>query len=129
MMKLTDYLNAINYSKESLMRTEDEQVEKQYTPYVVNRCLSYFIDTILHANQMNQFAQTDKKMQFDYLQTAIRKRKRFSKWAKNEMGDEFDIVKEYYGYSNSKTKEIMSLLNSEDIEEMRLYLSGGGINP
>lgn len=129
MMKLTDYLNAINYSKESLMRTEDEQVEKQYTPYVVNRCLSYFIDTILHANQMNQFAQTDKKMQFDYLQTAIRKRKRFSKWAKNEMGDEFDTVKEYYGYSNSKTKEIMSLLTSEDIEEMRLYLSGGGINP
>ena len=128
-MKLTDYLNAINYSKESLMRTEDEQVEKQYTPYVVNRCLSYFIDTILHANQMNQFAQTDKKMQFDYLQSAIRKRKRFSKWAKNEMGDEFDIVKEYYGYSNSKTKEIMSLLSTENIEEMRLYLSGGGINP
>jgi len=128
-MKLTDYLNAINYSKESLMHTEDEQVEKRYTPYVVNRCLSYFIDTILHANQMNQFAQTDKKMQFDYLQSAIRKRKRFSKWVKNEMGDEFDIVKEYYGYSNSKTKEIMSLLTSEDIEEMRLYLSGGGINP
>ena len=128
-MKLTDYLNAINYSKESLMNTEDEQIEKQYAPYVVNRCLSYFIDTILHANQMNQFAQTDKKMQFDYLQSAIRKRKRFSKWTKNEMGDEFTIVKEYYGYSNSKAKEIMSLLTSKDIEEMRLYLSGGGINP
>ena len=106
-MKLTDYLNAINYSKESLMNTEDEQIEKQYAPYVVNRCLSYFIDTILHANQMNQFAQTDKKMQFDYLQSAIRKRKRFSKWVKNEMGDEFSIVKDYYGYSNSKTKEIL----------------------
>ena len=129
MMKLTDYLNAINYTKEPLMITEDEQVEKKYTPYIVNRCLSYFIDTILHANQMNQFSQSDKKMQFDYLQSAIRKRKRFSKWAKNELGDEFDIVKEYYGYSNSKTREIMSLLSSEDIEEMRLYLSGGGINP
>tara|TARA_R110000824_G_scaffold329468_1_gene516229 strand:+ start:139 stop:525 length:387 start_codon:yes stop_codon:yes gene_type:complete len=128
-MKLTDYLNAINYSKESLMDTEDDQVEKQYSPYIVNRCLSYFIDTILHANQMNQFAQTDKKMQFDYLQTAIRKRKRFSKWVKNEMGDEFTIVKEYYGYSNTKTKEIMKLLTTEDIEEIRLYLSGGGINP
>ena len=129
MMKLTDYLNAINYTKEPLMKTEDEQVEKQYAPYIVNRCLSYFIDTILHANQMNQFSQSDKKMQFDYLQSAIRKRKRFSKWAKNELGDEFDIVKEYYCYSNSKTKEIMSLLSNEDIEEMRLYLSGGGINP
>ena len=111
------------------MDTEDEQVEKQYAPYIVNRCLSYFIDTILHANQMNQFSQADKKLQFDYLQNAIRKRKRFSKWAKNELGDEFTIVKEYYGYSNSKTKEIMSLLTNEDIEQMRLYLSGGGINP
>lgn len=128
-MKLTDYLNSINYTKEPLMDTEDEQVEKQYAPYIVNRCLSYFIDTILHANQMNQFSQADKKLQFDYLQNAIRKRKRFSKWAKNELGDEFTIVKEYYGYSNSKTKEIMSLLTNEDIEQMRLYLSGGGINP
>ena len=128
-MKLTDYLNSINYTKEPLMDTEDEQVEKQYAPYIVNRCLSYFIDTILHANQMNQFSQADKKLQFDYLQNAIRKRKRFSKWAKNELGDELTIVKEYYGYSNSKTKEIMSLLTNEDIEQMRLYLSGGGINP
>tara|TARA_Y100000592_G_C5442608_1_gene304222 strand:- start:160 stop:546 length:387 start_codon:yes stop_codon:yes gene_type:complete len=128
-MKLTDYLNAINYTKEPLMNTEDEHVEKQYAPYIVNRCLSYFIDTILHANQVNYFSQTDKKMQFDYLQSAIRKRKRFSKWAKNELSDEHDIVKEYYGYSNSKTKEIMPLLSTEDIEEMRLYLSGGGINP
>lgn len=129
MMKLTDYLNAINYTKEPLMNTEDEHVEKQYAPYIVNRCLSYFIDTVLHANQMNQFSQVDKKIQFDYLQNAIRKRKRFSKWTKNELSDSFSIVKEYYGYSNSKTKEIMSLLSNEDIEEMRLYLSGGGINP
>jgi len=128
-MKLTDYLNAINYTKEPLMNTEDEHVEKQYAPYIVNRCLSYFIDTVLHANQMNQFSQVDKKIQFDYLQNAIRKRKRFSKWTKNELSDSFSIVKEYYGYSNSKTKEIMSLLSNEDIEEMRLYLSGGGINP
>ena len=78
---------------------------------------------------MNQFSQVDKKMQFDYLSGAIRKRKRFSKWLKNEMSDEFSIVKEYYGYNNTKTKEVMDLVTPEDIEEMRLYLSGGGINP
>ena len=128
-MKLTEYLNAVNYTKEPLMDTEDEQVEKQYAPYIINRCFSYFIDTVLHANQMNQFSQVDKKMQFDYLSGAIRKRKRFSKWLKNEMSDEFSIVKEYYGYNNTKTKEVMDLVTPEDIEEMRLYLSGGGINP
>ena len=127
MMKLTEYLNAINYTKEPLMDTDDEQVEKQYAPFIVNRCFSYFIDTVLHANQMNQFSSTDKKMQFDYYQGAIRKRKRFSKWLKNEMSDDFSVVKEYYGYSNSKTKEVMNLLSSEDIEEMRVYLTGGGI--
>ena len=127
-MKLTEYLNAINYTKESLMDTEDEQVEKKYAPYVINRCLSYFIDTVIHANEINQVSSCDKKMQFDYYRGAIRKRKRFSKWLKNEMSDDFSVVKEYYNYSNSKAKEIMGLLKPEDINNMRTYLSGGGIN-
>ena len=126
-MKLTDYLSAINYTKESLMDTEDDQVEKKYVPFVVNRCLSYFIDTVIHANQMNQFPQIDKKIQFDYYLNAIRKRKRFSKWLKNELSDDFEIVKEYYNYSNTKTKDVMGLLTKEDIQEMREYLSGGGV--
>jgi len=128
-MKLTDYLTAINYSKKPLMDTEDHLVEKEYAPYIVNRCLSYFIDTILHVNQINEFPDTDKKMQFDYLQNAIRKRKRFSKWQKKQKVENIEIVKEYYGYSNQKATEIMGLLSDEDIEEMRIYLSGGGINP
>ena len=129
MMKLTEYLNAINYTKESLMDTEDDQVEKQYVPFVINRCLSYFIDTVIHANLMNHFSSTDKKLQFDYYRGAIRKRKRFSKWQKKEIIDNLEIVKNYYNYSNQKATEIMELLSDEDIEEMRIYLSGGGINP
>ena len=125
-MKLTDYLTAINYSKESLM-SGDEQAEKDYVPYVVNRCLSYFIDTVIHANQMNQFPLLDKSIQFDYYLNVIRKRKRYSKWLKNEMDDNFNIVKKYYGYSNSKTKEVIDMFTSDDIAEMKEYLSGGGI--
>ena len=128
-MKLSEYLNAINHTKEPLMNTEDDQVEKKYAPFVINRCLSYFIDTILHVNQINEFPNIDKKMQFDYLQNALRKRKRFSKWQKKEIIENLEIVKDYYGYSNQKATEIIDLLNDENIEEMRKYLSGGGINP
>jgi len=128
-MKLSEYLNAINHTKEPLMNTEDEQVEKKYAPFVVNRCLSYFIDTILHVNQINEFPNTDKKMQFDYLQNALRKRKRFSKWQKKQIIENLEIVKNYYGYSDQKATEIIDLLSDENIEEMRIYLSGGGINP
>ena len=128
-MKLSDYLNAINHSKKSLMDTDDETAEKEYAPFVINRCLSYFIDTILHVNQINEFPNTDKKMQFDYLQNALRKRKRFSKWQKKQIIENLEIVKNYYGYSDQKATEIIDLLSDENIEEMRIYLSGGGINP
>ena len=128
-MKLSEYLNAINYTKEPLMNTEDNQVENKYAPFVVNRCLSYFIDTILHVNQINEFPNTDKKMQFDYLQNALRKRKRFSKWQKKQTVENLETVKNYYGYSDQKATEIIDLLSDEDIKEMGIYLSGGGINP
>ena len=110
-MKLGDYLNAINHSKKRLLDTDDEFVEKQYAPYVVNRCLSYFPDTIFHANQMNCIPSMDKKMHFDYLLNIIRKRKRFSKWLKAE-GDSsnIEVVKEYYNYSEKGKRSTQNLV-------------------
>ena len=58
-MKLGEYLNAINHTKETLLDTDDESVEKEYTPYVINRCLSYFTDTIFHVNEMNRYSNID----------------------------------------------------------------------
>ena len=126
-MKLGDYLNAINHSKKRLLDTDDEFVEKQYAPYVVNRCLSYFPDTIFHANQMNCIPSMDKKMHFDYLLNIIRKRKRFSKWWKAE-GDSsnIEVVKEYYNYSERKAREALKILSDSDLKSMKEYLSKGG---
>ena len=126
-MKLSDYLNAINYSKESLMDAEDEQVEKQYAPFIINRCMSYFVDTILYANVMNENSHISSKMQFDYLSNSVRKRKRFSKWLKKEMSDDIEIIKEKYNYSNARAKEVADLFTSEQINELDEYLHGGGV--
>jgi len=126
-MKLTDYLNAINHTKKPLMDTEDEQVEKEYTPFVINRCLSYFIDTVLYSNVVNQNPHISSKMQFDYLSNSIRKRKRFSKWLKKEMASDIDIIKEMYNYSDAKAKEVAELLTPEQIKEMDEYLHGHGV--
>ena len=125
-MKLTDYLNSINYTKENLLDTEDELVEKQYTPFVVNRCLSYFPDTIIHSNIMNENCHIDKKMQYDYYLSSIRKRKRFSKWLKQEESEKIDTIKEYFGYSNEKAKDIEDLISDSDIEKMRQSMFKGG---
>ena len=126
-MKLGEYLNAINYTKESLMDTEDETVEKEYSPFIINRCMSYFVDTILFSYLMNENSHISSKMQFDYLSNSVRKRKRFSKWLKKEMSDDIEIIKEKYNYSNTRAKEVADLFTPEQINEIDEYLHGGGV--
>lgn len=125
-MKLSEYLKAINHTKEPLLDTDDEFVEKDYAPFVVNRCLSYFTDTIFMVNEMNACPSIEKKMHFDYLLNSIRKRKRYSKWLKNEECQKVNVVKKYFGYSERKAREVVNLLKDSDIEEMAKYLYRGG---
>ena len=75
-----DYLNAINTTKKDIM--VDELAEKATQPFMVNRGLSYFPDTILYANEMNINHHIDHRLQFDFFINIIKKKKRFSKWAK-----------------------------------------------
>ena len=126
-MKLGEYLNAINYTKNNLFDTEDESVEKEYTPFIVNRCLSYFMDTVLYVNEVNQRNHLSKNMQFDYLLNSIRKNKRYSKWLKRESEENLDIVKEFYAYSDRKAREILYILTSDDVDWMKEKLNKGGL--
>lgn len=117
-MKLGEFLTAINYSKESLFDDEN-LVEKDYVPFIINRCLSYFPDTILYSNEMNRLNQIEKRLHFDYLRVSIRKRKRFSKWFKEEKYKDLEMIKKMYDYSNKRAKEVMSILSEEEIQKIR----------
>jgi|TARA_R100001126_G_C4729971_1_gene103380 hypothetical protein len=120
-MKLGEYLNAINYTKDDLFA--DEGAEKGYVPFVINRCLSYFPDTIMQVNELNTNPNVSKKMQFDYLKNAIRKRKRFSKWLKNTKDDRLESIKLHFGYGDKKALEAMRVLSDEKIDEIHENIS------
>ena len=124
--KLSDYLNAINWTKVNLLDGTDLTWEKKFPPYVINRCLSQHVDSIMMANEMNQRHSLTKRLQFHFLLNSIRKRKRYSKWLKNEECQKVNVVKEYFGYSERKAREVVSLLSDSDIEEMAKYLYRGG---
>ena len=119
-----EYLNAINYSKQDIMH--DDIGEKSYNSFMINRSLSYFQDTVFFANEMNRHHHLDKKLQFHFLINIVRKRKRFSKWNKPELVSDIDVVKEYYGYSNEKARQALTLLSPSQIEEIRKKVSKGG---
>jgi hypothetical protein len=119
-----EYLNSINYTKQDIMH--DDIAEKSYNAFMTNRTLSYFQDTIFFANEMNRHHHLDKKLQFHFLINIVRKRKRFSKWDKPELVSDIDVVKEYYGYSNEKARQALTLLSPSQIEEIRKKVSKGG---
>lgn len=127
MYELKDYLKAINETKTPLLDTDDITWEKKFSPFVINRCLSMFYDTIMHSNEMNGLHFLPKRMQFHYLINSIRKKKRFGgKWLSQSKLKNLDVVKEYYGYSNSKAKEALNLLSDGQIEELTMSLNKGG---
>ena len=128
MYELKDYLNAINHTKEKLMDTEDEQWEKKYPSFIVNKCVAPFTDTILLVNEINQYPSIDKKMQFDFLLNSLRPRKRFTPWLKAKKLDNLEYVKEFYGYNNEKAKVALTILNDEQIATIKRKLNKGGKN-
>ena len=121
-----DYVPAISHNKKKLMDSDDDQWEKNYLPFLINRNFSNFQDTIMHAQQMNIYHTADRKMQFDFLLNSIRPRKRFSKWHKKTIHNDFEVVREYYGYNNKKTEQALSILSREQIDHIRGLMNKGG---
>ena len=119
-----EYVKAINTSKKNIII--DDISEKEYPPFLVNRSLSYFQDTILYANEMNINHHIDHRLQFDFFINIIRKKNRFSKWLKPTEIDNIEIIKEYYGYSNDKAKSVLTLFDKESIDVLRQRIYKGG---
>lgn len=124
-VELKDWLNSINHTKENIIDI-DPDLEKDYPPYIINKCLSGFVDTILFSNEMNMSSHLDKKMQYDFYINIVRKRKRFSPWLRKEKIDDLEHIKRYYGYSNEKAQIALTLLTKEQLEFIRSKNDMGG---
>ena len=110
------------------MDTEDEQWEKKYPPYIVNKCVAPFQDTIMLVNEINQFHHLDKKLQFDFLINSLRPRKRYTPWVKAMKLENLEYVKEFYGYNNEKAKVALDILDDEQISAIKQKMNKGGRN-
>ena len=123
--ELKDWLNSINFNKDDLTE-DDEHIIKSYPPFIINKCLSGHIDSVLFANEMNRYHFLDKDMQYKFYLNILRKRKRFSPWIRKDKDSDLDIVKSYYGYSNEKARQVMKILSTEQINYMKQRLDIGG---
>ena len=121
-----DVIPSIQQTKKVVITTENE---RDYVPFVVNRSISFHLDMVMAANEMNMNPSTDNLLQYHYLLNTVRAYKRpFQKWQKRDTIENLDAVKEYYNYSNEKAKDALSLLSTEQIEEIKKSLYKGGLN-
>ena len=126
MYDLKEYLNAINFTKKDLMKSEDDLWKKKYPAFIVNKMLSGFSDTVMLVNEMNRNHFLDKDMQFQFLLNSIRSKKRFTPFLRANKLKEIECVKEYYGYSNDKAKSALDILTKDDIKLIKEKLYKGG---
>ena len=125
MMELKNWLNSINNTKINLI-DEDPDLEKEYSPYIINRCFSGNIDSIMFANELNKHPNLAKKFQYDFFLNSLRKKKRFSPWLRKDQIKNLDLIKQYYGYSNEKAKQVLNILTKEQLSFIRDRLETGG---
>lgn len=123
---LKDYLNSINYSKKYLLDDEDPGWVKNYPAYIVNKCMSHHLDTIMYANEMNMNSHLPSQLQYDFFINIVRPRKRFSPWEKKQKVNDLESVKQYYGYSNEKARQALNILTPDEIEFIKSKLNKGG---
>jgi len=110
-------------------KTPDAELEfKDYAPFIVNRSLSYHLDCVLYANEMNLYPGVDKDMQYQYFLNSIRPMKRgFQPWQKSKTDENIECVKAYFGYSNAKAKEALRILTDEQIAVIKTKTDTGGV--
>ena len=121
-----DIIPSIQQNKKVVITQENE---RDYVPFVVNRSLSFHHDIVMFANEMNKMPSIDPLLQYHYLLNTVRGYKRpFQKWQKREIIEDLDAVKEYFGYSNEKAKEALSILSDAQIEQIKKNLNKGGLN-
>lgn len=121
-----DIIPSIQQTKKVVITAENE---KEYVPYVVNRSISYHLDMVMAANQMNMLPSADGLLQYHYLLNTVRSYKRpFQKWQKLSSNDDLDAIKEYYNYSNEKAKEALTVLSNDQLDKIKKNLNKGGLN-
>ena len=121
-----EIIPSILHTKKSVIN--DDIDLKDYTPFVVNRALSYHMDCVLYANEMNLHNGLDKDMQYQYLLNTIRPVKRkFQPWQKPNVDKDIECVKTYFGYSDNKAKDALDILTDEQIAEIKRKTDKGGV--
>lgn len=117
---LFDFLTAINQTKTNMLQTDDPEVLKAFTPFMIRRGLAQSMDTLVVAQRMNVLHSVDDWMQWNMALAAVPAKKRYAKWSKaTEKDATLLLVSKYYYISLEKAAEYLKFLTPAQIEHLK----------
>jgi hypothetical protein len=75
---------------------------------------------------MNRRPTAEHKWQYEYLLNSLRKRKRYSKWKKQDPNASVEMIMEYFSYGREKAEQALRVLTDEQLAMIEVALDKGG---
>ena len=114
-----DYVKSIN-------QKSVESDLSGYVPFLTNRAFAMHLDTVILAEQMNQYHLLSPRLQYDFYYNAVRKGRRFGFPKKPEDPTNLELVQTYYQYSREKALQALEILTPEQLAQIKESLDNGG---
>lgn len=127
MPNLIEFVDSLCVSGNNILLTSEDI--KAYSPFAINRALAQSIDTIMFAAEANKRPNMSKEVHYAFLMSSVRKKKRYSKWAKKleeENKEVIEMISSYYQFSIEKARNALKCLTAEQIEQMINISNTGG---
>lgn len=128
---LFEFLEAINNSKKNPWEefgANVEALDKAYSPFMINRMLSYHADAILLANELNMRSSKSHELpnqaHFEFCSGVLTKKKRFTRLAKPVEDEKIELIIATCKYSRAKAEEVVDLFSEADFDRMRTAFGG-----
>lgn len=111
-----DFVNDITSDKKYVF---DAESATSYVPFVINKAVSFSVDSIMAANFLNEHVELDKQLQHDYLWYGLRKKpKKYNKWPK-KTDKNLNIVMKMYRCNEREAIQIHAILTDEQMSVLR----------
>jgi hypothetical protein len=105
----------------------NDETERQYQPFLINRALSFNPDCMFYVAEMNKYSDVPKKAQHDFYLNTLDKKRRYGRWVKKDsFSDDVELVKEVFGYSTRRSIAALELLTEEQLAQLRKSRDKGG---
>ena len=123
-MNIFDVIKNQSSSKKDI--SGDPEFSKVYNQYLVNYNFSLHPDSVLFANEINQYSGIPDKFHYLFYHNVLAKKSRFAKWPKQTNTDKETLllVKDYYNVNEDKARDILELLSDDVVNDIKKSYGG-----